>query len=63
MKLRHRLPQGELHPMETPSERWDKVSVDFVVELPNTHGYNVVMNVVDCVGKRAHFILTNTTIM
>jgi hypothetical protein len=48
--------------METPFERWDKVSVDFVVELPNAHGYNVVMNVVDCIRKWAHFIPMNTTI-
>jgi hypothetical protein len=48
--------------METPFERWDKVSVDFVVELPNAHGYNAVMNVVDCIRKQVHFILTNTTI-
>jgi hypothetical protein len=40
----------------------DKVSVDFVVELPNAHGYNAVMNVVDCIGKQAHFIPTNTMI-
>jgi transposase InsO family protein len=61
-KLHHRKPVGKLHPMETPAERWDKISVDFVVELPNAHGYDAVMNVVDCVSKRAHFIPTHTTI-
>jgi hypothetical protein len=62
MKLCCHLPQGELHLMETPFEQWDKVSVDFVVELPNAHGYNMVMNVVDCIRKCAHFIPMNTTI-
>jgi hypothetical protein len=36
--------------------------VDYIVELPDTHRYDAVMNVVDSVGKRAHFIPTNTTI-
>ena len=61
-KLQHRRPSGELHASETPEERWDVVSVDFIVELPHTHGYNVIMNVVDSVGKCAHFIPTHTTI-
>ena len=36
--------------------------MDFFVELPDSHGYDAVMNVVDSVGKQAHFIPTNTTI-
>ena len=61
-KLQHRCPSGELHASETPEERWDVVSVDFIVELPHAHGYDAIMNVVDSVRKRAHFIPTHTTI-
>jgi len=36
--------------------------VDFVVELPLSSGHDAVMTVVDSVSKRAHFILTHTTV-
>ncbi len=62
-KIQRRRPTGELHPLPTPENRWDVISVDFIVELPDSHGYDAVMNVVDSVGKRAHFIPTTTTIM
>ena len=58
-KIQRRRPTGELHPLPTPENRWDVISVDFI---PDSHGYDAVMNVVDSVGKRAHFIPTTTTI-
>ena len=61
-KAQRQLPVGQLHPLQVPNARWETISVDFVVELPDSHGYDAVMNVVDSVSKRAHFIPTSTTI-
>jgi hypothetical protein len=45
-KLQHRRPLGELHTSETPAEPWDTISVDFIVELPESHGYDAIMCIV-----------------
>jgi len=39
------------------------LSVDFIVELPLSSGYDAVMTVVDSVSKRAYFILMHMTVM
>ena len=38
------------------------ISVDFIIELPKSVGFDTVMTVVDSVSKMAHFILTYTTV-
>jgi len=53
---------GKLHPLQILDLQWDTLSVDFIVELPLSSGYNAVMTVVDSVSKRAHFIPTHTTV-
>ena len=53
---------GELQLLSVPDTWWDTLSVDFVVELPESSGHDAVMTVVDAVSKRVYFILTHTMV-
>jgi hypothetical protein len=61
-KVQHQRPIGELHPSETPDAPWEVISIDFIVELPESHGYDAIMCVVDSLTKHAHFIPMHTTL-
>jgi hypothetical protein len=52
----------ELYPLPLPIAPWDTISVDFIVELPESSVHGAIMIVVDSVTKRAHFVDTLTTI-
>ena len=58
---RHRR-HGELHPLPIPTGPWESVSMDFIVELPPSRGYDTIFVCVDRFTKMAHFCPTNTTI-
>jgi len=55
-------PVGELQLLSVLDAWWDTLSVDFVVELPESSGHDAVMMVMDAVSKRVHFILTHTMV-
>jgi hypothetical protein len=61
-KVQHRRPIGELHPSETPEAPWDMISVNFIVELLESHVYDAIMCGVNSLTKHMHFILMHTTI-
>ena len=61
-KVQHQPPIRELAPLPVPEFCWDTISIDFIVELPEAHGYDAVINVVDSVSKMSHFIPTHTMI-
>ncbi|KNZ76715.1 Superoxide dismutase [Cu-Zn] [Termitomyces sp. J132] len=46
-KPQHCLLYRQLHPLPASVEQWSMASMDFIIELPNTHGYDVIMVVVD----------------
>jgi len=52
---------GKLHPLPIPENRWDMVSVNCISELPESHGYDAIMVVVNLTSKHGHFIPTHTT--
>jgi transposase InsO family protein len=61
-KVQCQRPISELHPSETLEAPWDMISVDFIVELPESHGYDTIMCVVVSLTKCTHFTPTHTTI-
>ena len=52
----------ELELLPIPEQRWDTISVNFIIELPEAHRYDAVMNIVDFESKWSHFLPTNTTV-
>ena len=50
-KAQQHLPVRELSPLPILESCWETISIDFIVKLPESHGYNAIMNVVDLVSK------------
>ena len=49
-------PAGMLQPLEVSSQVWVDISMDFIEGLPKVSGKSVILTVVDCFSKYAHFI-------
>jgi hypothetical protein len=53
---------GVLHPLPIPPASWSSVSMDFIVELPESNGFNAIFVCVDRFTKMAHFCPTTTNV-
>jgi hypothetical protein len=54
---------GLLQPLSIPEGLWESVSMDFMVSLPPSRGFDAIMVVVDWFSKMAHFIPTKDEAM
>ena len=60
LKVEHQKPAGLMQPLEVPEWKWDSISMDFVIWLPNTlRGHDSIWVIVDRLTKSAHFIPIN----
>ena len=62
-KIEHLKVGSLLQPLEVPKGKWESISMDFIVGLPNTQrGHDAIWVVVDRLMKMSKFIPTKTTI-
>src|SRR5260370_38358287 len=55
-KTIHHALYGTLVPLGIPSHNWESISMDFITDLPPSHGLDTLLVFVDCLSKQAHFI-------
>lgn len=58
---RHK-PYGLLKPLDIPDRPWQSISMDFIVKLPLSHGYDSIWVVCDRLTRAAHFVPCSETI-
>src|SRR5882724_11659619 len=55
-------PAGKLMSNRIHDCHWQTISVDLIMELPQSHGYNAIMVVIDHLSKCAHAIPTTSDV-
>jgi hypothetical protein len=61
-KAKRHKPTGLLHPLPISKGPWSSVTLDFIVQLPESDGFNAILVVVCRYTKMAHFIPCRTEI-
>ena len=49
-------PAGLLQPLHMPTQTWQDIAMDFITGLPWSHGYSVILVVVDSLSEFVYFI-------
>src|SRR5437588_4664713 len=64
-KPSQKLPAGLLQPLEIPTQNWQQISMDFIVQLPKTKTTHkdAIVVFVDRLSKQAHFQAVTTNII
>lgn len=52
----------ELYSLPMLNTSWETISINFIIEFPESTGFDIVMTVVDFISRRAYFIPTHTII-
>jgi len=52
-------PFGPLVPNKVPNRPWEIISIDLIMQLPESNSYNAICVIVDRLTKRVHFIPIN----
>jgi len=61
-KMIPRKPQGFLNTIPTEDQPWETITMDFIVQLPKSHGYDAIWVVADHTLKEAHFVPTTSDV-
>lgn len=59
-KAEQTYPAGLLQPLPIPDQKWESISMDFIIGLPKSQGKDCIFVVVERLTKFAHFFSITT---